>query len=63
MFPLNEFPDRDLIQAVATELAVDASFVEKDWHATQLIATAASIALDDLQPAFSGGTSCPRNTD
>lgn len=40
-FPLSELPDHDLILAVATDLAVDPSFVEKDWHATQLIATVA----------------------
>lgn len=54
---MSDSPEQDLVVAVATELAVDPSFVEKDWHATQLIATVAAVTPDDLQPVFSGGTS------
>ncbi len=54
---MSDSPERNLIVAVATELAVDPSFVEKDWHATQLIATVAAVTPDDLRPVFSGGTS------
>lgn len=54
---MSDSPEQELVVAVATELAVDPSFVEKDWHATQLIATVAAVTPDDLQPVFSGGTS------
>ena len=50
-------PSQDLLEAVATELAVDPSFVEKDWHATQVIARVAGQGSTALAPVFSGGTS------
>ena len=50
-------PDRELIEAIATDLAVDPSFVEKDWHAIRLVATVAGVREGDLTPIFSGGTS------
>ena len=51
------FPDPALLEAVATELGVDPSFVEKDWHATQAIAAVAGVVQNGLRPVFSGGTS------
>lgn len=42
---------------VATELGVDPSFVEKDWHAIRLVATVAGVREGDLALVFSGGTS------
>ncbi len=50
-------PSQELIEAVATDLAVDPSFVEKDWHATQVIARIAEPSFTELAPVFSGGTS------
>ena len=50
-------PERDLLDAIATELGVEPSFVEKDWHATQMIAAVAEAEYVGLQPVFSGGTS------
>ena len=50
-------PAVELIEAVATELGVDPSFVEKDWYATRLVATVVNAAQGGLTPVFSGGTS------
>ena len=50
-------PDPELIVAVATELGVDPSFVEKDWYAMRLVATVVNAAQGGLTPVFSGGTS------
>lgn len=49
--------DPESIGAVATELGVDPSFVEKDWHAIRLVATVAGVREGDLELVFSGGTS------
>lgn len=43
------FPDPALLEAVATELGVDPSFVEKDWHATQAIAAVVGVVQNGLQ--------------
>lgn len=50
-------PSQELLEAVATELAVDPSFIEKDWHATQIIAGITTRGSAELAPVFSGGTS------
>ena len=50
-------PDPDLIEAVATDLGVDPSFVEKDWYAIRLVATIINVRQNDLALVFSGGTS------
>ncbi len=50
-------PDPDLIEAVATDLGVDPSFVEKDWYAIRLVATIINVRHDNLALVFSGGTS------
>ncbi len=54
---LSALPDPVLLEAVAAELGVDPSFVEKDWHATQAIAAIVGVVQDGLRPVFSGGTS------
>ena len=54
---MSEPPNQELLEAVATELAVDPSFVEKDWHATQVIERIAQPGSAKLAPVFSGGTS------
>ncbi len=54
---MSDDPSQELLEAVATDLAVDPSFVEKDWHATQIIARIAERESHELAPVFSGGTS------
>ena len=54
---MSDSPSQDLLEAVATELAVDPSFVEKDWHATQIIAGIAARGPAEPALVFSGGTS------
>ena len=54
---MSESPSQALLEAVATDLAVDPSFIEKDWHATQIIARLAERCSAELVPVFSGGTS------
>ena len=50
-------PDPELIEAIATDLGVDPSFVEKDWYAIRLVATIVNVRQDNLALVFSGGTS------
>ena len=50
-------PARELIEAVATEIGVDPSFVEKDWYAMRLVAAVVNATGGSLTPVFSGGTS------
>jgi predicted nucleotidyltransferase component of viral defense system len=47
----------ELIEAIAAELAVDASLVEKDWYAIQIIAAISEVKYSTMQLVFSGGTS------
>ena len=54
---MNAPPERELLETIATELGVDPSFVEKDWHAIRLVGVLAGIEHAGLRPAFSGGTS------
>lgn len=54
---MNAPPDQALTQAIAIELGVDPSFVEKDWHAMRLVALLAGIDSGALRLVFSGGTS------
>ena len=50
-------PDPELVAAIATELGVDPSFVEKDWYAIRLVASFVGVREGGLAPVFSGGTS------
>lgn len=50
-------PEPELIEAIATDLGVDPSFVEKDWYAIRLVATSINVKQDNLSLVFSGGTS------
>lgn len=50
-------PDHDLIEAIATDLGVEPSFVEKDWYAIRFVATILNVRQDVLTLVFSGGTS------
>ena len=54
---MNESPDQQLLEAIAAELGVDPSFVEKDWHATRMLPKVAGADYGGPQPVFSGGTS------
>ena len=57
MQPLSESPDRELLEAIAADLGVDPSFVEKDWHVIRMIAAVAGVRQGALRLVFSGGTS------
>ena len=50
-------PEPELIEAIATDLGVDPSFVEKDWYAIRLVATIINVKQDNLPLVLSGGTS------
>lgn len=50
------FLDVQNVLDAAAELAVDKSFIEKDWYATQIVEVIASINDNDIAPIFSGGT-------
>lgn len=50
-------PDHQLVQLIAADLGVDASFVEKDWHVVQVIAVLSQATYGGFLPVFSGGTS------
>lgn len=49
--------DTELIEAIAAELAVDASLVEKDWYAIRIIAAISEVKHSTMRLVFSGGTS------
>jgi predicted nucleotidyltransferase component of viral defense system len=54
---LNAQPDAEIIQAIAIELAVDPSFVEKDWHAMRVVGAIVDQTHEGMRLVFSGGTS------
>jgi len=47
----------ELIEAIAADLGISGSFIEKDWHAVRLLAVLQNVSDDDFLPVFSGGTS------
>jgi predicted nucleotidyltransferase component of viral defense system len=47
----------ELIEAIAAELVVDASLVEKDWYAIRIIAAIVKVKHPTMRLVFSGGTS------
>jgi hypothetical protein len=47
----------ELIEAIAAELVVDASLVEKDWYAIRIIAAISRVKHPTMRLVFSGGTS------
>jgi len=51
--PLNE----KLTLAIASDLNVDPSFIEKDWYATKVMAVVNAISNEQIRPVFCGGTS------
>ena len=57
MQSLNMSPDPELVQLIAAELGVDASFIEKDWYAMRIIAALITVNTNGVRLVFSGGTS------
>lgn len=55
--PLNVSDERDLIRSIAGALSIDATFIEKDRWAMQLIAILTKIDHPKIELVFSGGTS------
>lgn len=53
---LNAVPDKELFEQVADQLAIDESFVEKDWYVTQVIGVLGELHHDQFEIIFSGGT-------
>ena len=49
--------DSELINDVATELNVDASFIEKDYYAVKVVQAIADYSHNEITPIFCGGTS------
>ncbi len=49
--------DSELIIDVATEMGVDASFIEKDYYATKVVQAIANCSHSEIKPIFCGGTS------
>ena len=49
--------DPQLLNEIAAELAVDVSFIEKDWHAVAVLKIIAELPQNTFKPVFSGGTS------
>ena len=49
--------DSELINDVATEMNVDASFIEKDYYATKVVQAIARCSHSEIKPIFCGGTS------
>ena len=47
----------ELIEAIAAELVVDASLVEKDWYAIRIIAAISRVKYPTMRLIFSAGTS------
>lgn len=54
--PSNKLPDRQQLEDAAIEIGVDASFIEKDWHATRVLAAIVGSATEHIYPVFCGGT-------
>lgn len=49
--------DLEIVSDIATELAVDPAFVEKDWYSVQVLSAIANFESDEITTIFSGGTS------
>jgi predicted nucleotidyltransferase component of viral defense system len=50
-------PDKEIIEDAAIELGVDPSFIEKDWHAVEVLKVVSSVVNGSHSAIFSGGTS------
>jgi predicted nucleotidyltransferase component of viral defense system len=49
--------DPELVNDVATDLGIDPAFVEKDWHAVQVLKAIAEHTTTIIETIFAGGTS------
>ncbi len=49
--------DLEIVNDIATELAVDPAFIEKDWYSIQVLSTIADTESAEITTIFSGGTS------
>jgi hypothetical protein len=47
----------ELVEAIAAELVVDASLVEKDWYAIRIIAAISKVKHPKMRLVFSSGKS------
>jgi len=47
----------EIVNDIATELAVAPAFVEKDWYSVQVLSAIANFESDEVTTIFSGGTS------
>ena len=54
---MSALPDRQLLLAIAAELGVDPSLVEKDWQAVRVVAVVQGAQKEGWRAAFCGGTS------
>lgn len=55
--PTNMSLNIHIINDIAAELGVSAAFVEKDWHAVQVLKTIAEHRSEQIETLFAGGTS------
>jgi len=56
MSAMNAAPDKQTFEIAATQLRMEAAFVEKDWFATRIIAIIAGLQQAGFEVIFSGGT-------
>lgn len=56
-------PDREVIFEIATEMAIDPAFVEKDWYSVQVLSAIAALKSEAILTIFSGGTSLLKGFD
>ncbi|MFK5947999.1 MAG: nucleotidyl transferase AbiEii/AbiGii toxin family protein [Methylococcales bacterium] len=49
--------DLEIVSDIATELAVDPAFVEKDWYSVKVLSAIAGFESTEITTIFSGGTS------
>lgn len=49
--------DLEIVTDIATELAVDPAFIEKDWYSIQVLSAIANFESTEITTIFSGGTS------
>lgn len=53
---MRECPSKKLIEEVSAEMGVDASFIEKDWYAVEILKVLSKLS-DTASVIFTGGTS------
>jgi hypothetical protein len=53
---MNERPEQEEFEAVAGLMAIDPSFIEKDWFVTQVVAALSAFRYEGFEFIFTGGT-------